>query len=91
MNALMANILSRGRNETHADQWEAQILIRILQKARVIMVSQAPDQLIRDMHMIPAHSMEEALAMAERMVGQENAPITVIPDGVGVVVLPEVK
>ena len=91
MNALMANILSRGRNETHADQWEAQILIRILQKARVIMVSQAPDQLIRDMHMIPAHSMEEALAMAERMVGQDNAPITVIPDGVGVVVLPEAK
>jgi nickel-dependent lactate racemase len=55
------------------------------------MVSQAPDQLIRDMHMIPAHSMEEALAMAERMVGQDNAPITVIPDGVGVVVLPEAK
>ena len=55
------------------------------------MVSQAPDQLIRDMHMIPAHSLEEALTLAGQLVEDADAPITVIPDGVGVVVLPEEK
>mgnify|MGYP002512297468 CR=1 FL=1 len=51
-----ALFLSRSRNETVADQWESQILIRILQKATVIYVSEAPEEMIRSMHMIPAHS-----------------------------------
>ena len=80
-------ILSRGRNETVPDQWQAQILLRILSRARVIFVSEAPDSMIRDMHMIPAHSIGEALAMAKEMLGNDAPTITAIPDGISVMVV----
>ena len=83
----MAEILSRRRNETVPDQWEAQILLRILLHARVIFVSDAPRKMIEDMHMIPAESLEEALSIAKTMVGKENPTITAIPDGVSVMVV----
>ena len=79
--------LSRGRNETVADQWESQILIRILQKATVVYVSEAPDELIRSMHMIPANSLEEAMTLAEELLGSQTATVTAIPDGVSVMVI----
>lgn len=82
-----ALFLSRSRNETVADQWESQILIRILQRATVIYLSEAPDEMIRSMHMIPAHSLEEALALAEKIVGSAEATIAAVPDGVAVMVI----
>ncbi len=83
----MSEILSRDRNQTVADQWEVQILLRILMKATVILVSEAPDEMIRAMHMVPAHSLEEALSKAEGDLGDREASITAIPDGVSVMVL----
>ena len=88
MDALMADILGRGRGETLPDQWQAQIMIRILQRARVIYISDAEDVLVEQLHMTPAHSIEEALTLARRMLGREEVTITAIPDGVGVIVLP---
>ena len=88
MDALMADILGRGRGETLPDQWQAQIMIRILQRARVIYISDAEDALVEQLHMTPAHSIEEALTLARRMLGREEVTITAIPDGVGVIVLP---
>ena len=79
--------MSRGRNETKPDQWQTQIFIRILQKARVIYVSDAPDETVRALHMIPAHSIEEAMEEAEKLCGNPNATITAIPDGVSVMVI----
>jgi len=74
------------QNETIADQWEAQILARILMKSRVIMVSdECSRKYIQDMHMTYASSLEQALELAEEGTG-ENADIVVIPDGVGVIV-----
>ena len=87
MDVLMANILRRPRNRTLPDQWQAQILIRILQKARIIYVSDAPDALVRSLHMIPAKNLPQALALAEEMLQNPAAPVTVIPDGLGVIVL----
>lgn len=84
--ALMDEILRRDRAHTLPDQWMVQILSRILLRARVIYVSEADDALVRGMHMIPAHSTEEALKIADSLLGRENAPVTVIPDGVSVVV-----
>jgi nickel-dependent lactate racemase len=81
-----AKFLSRGREETVPDQWQSQILIRILKRARVIYISDAPDDMVRAMHMIPAHSIEEALDMARRILGNPHAKITAIPDGVSVIV-----
>lgn len=89
MHALMAGIRSRGRGETLPDQWQAQIMIRVLQKARVIYISEAPDDLVRALHMVPAHSLEEAMHLAEEILGNPQASVTVIPDGVSVIVLPK--
>ena len=81
----MAKFLARGRNETEPDQWEAQILLRILMKARVIYVSEVEDTIVEDMHMIPAHSLKEALNKAREILGKENITINAIPDGVSVI------
>ena len=86
MDALMADILRRGRGETLPDQWQAQIMIRILQRAKVVYVSDAEDELVEKLHMTPAHSLREALELAEKLLGKKDATITAIPDGVGVIV-----
>ena len=86
LDCAMAEILARERNRTISDQWEAQILLRILKKASVILVSEAPDEMVRAMHMIPAHDLGRALAMAEELTGKEKATVTAIPDGVSVMV-----
>ena len=86
MDALMADILRRGRGETLPDQWQAQIMIRILQRAKVVYISDAEDELVEKLHMTPAHSLEEALVLAAQMVDAECPVITAIPDGVGVIV-----
>ena len=78
--------LSRGRNETVPDQWQTQIFLRILMKAKVVYVSHAPDNIVEDLHMVPAHSLEEALAKAEEILGNKKASVTMIPDGVSVIV-----
>ncbi len=83
----MSSLLSRGRNETVPDQWEAQILIRILLHARVIYVSEMPDETVRAMHMHPAHSLPEALEIARSLSEKENPTVTVIPDGIAVMVV----
>jgi nickel-dependent lactate racemase len=79
--------LNRGRNETEPNQWQTQIFIRILLKATVIYMSDASDKMVERLHMIPAHSLEEALAKAEKIIGKADAGITAIPDGVGVMVV----
>ena len=85
INKTMREFLSRGRNETVPDQWQTQILLRILGHARVIYVSEMPDGVVERMHMIPAHSIGEAIEKAKGIVG-EGARIAAIPDGVSVMV-----
>ena len=82
----MAQFLSRGRDETVPDQWQTQILLRILAHASVIYVSKMPDEVVEEMHMIPAHSLAEAIEKAKNIVGGE-AKIAAIPDGVSVMVI----
>ena len=83
----LALFLSRGRNETVPDQWQTQIFIRVLQRATVIYMSDAPDEMVRGLHMIPVHSLEEAMAKAEEILGKKDATVTAIPDGVSVMVI----
>ncbi len=74
------------RDQTLPDQWESQILARILEKHEVILVTDQCDKnMIEDMHMKHACTAEEALKMAFEIKGQD-ATITVIPDGVSVIV-----
>lgn len=85
----LAEFMRRKRHETVPDQWQTQVLIRVLKKSRVIYVSEAPDYILKDLHMIPAHSIEEALDTARKLLNNENAKITAIPDGVSVIVAEE--
>ncbi len=82
----MAVFLERSRQQTVPDQWQTQILLRVLMHANVIYVSEMPDAVIEKMHMVPAHSIEEALEKAKRILKKENVRIAVIPDGVSVIV-----
>ncbi len=87
INKTMELFLNRGRQETLPDQWQAQILVRILKKAKVIYVSKIPDKTVEEMHMIPAGSIEDALIKAREILSKSKVTITAIPDGISVVVL----
>ncbi len=84
---IKTSLLARSRNETLPDQWQTQILVRILSKASVIYVSDAPDEIVCAMHMTPAHSIGEALSLAKSLLGKERPSITAIPDGISVMVV----
>ncbi|MCB2296273.1 nickel-dependent lactate racemase [Clostridium tagluense] len=84
--AVLDRVLKVGRNDTVPDQWEFQILARILDTHTVILVTDMCDpEMIVKMHMKHAATFEKALQMAFEIKGK-NAKITVIPDGVSVVV-----
>lgn len=86
---IMQKFLATGRNETVPDQWESQILCRILLKYKVIMVTKAPKDMVHAMHMDYAENVPEAIKMADEYLekqGKKNSKITVIPDGVSVIV-----
>ena len=70
--------------KTQPDQWQSQVFARVLARHTVIFISEAEDALVRALHMIPAHSAEEALRLAERIV--PGGSIAVIPDGVSTIV-----
>ena len=83
---MLDGFVNTPRNETIPDQWEAQILARILLKAKVIYISSAPDDMIETFQMTPAKDVNEALALARAYLNNEAATVTVIPDGVAVIV-----
>ncbi|MGH4039094.1 MAG: nickel-dependent lactate racemase [Sphaerochaeta sp.] len=86
INKTMELFLSRDKNETEADQWQTQIFLRILQKAKVIYISEVEDKIISDMHMIPASNLDEALKKAEKLLNNPKSSIIAIPDGVSLIV-----
>ncbi|RBP68250.1 nickel-dependent lactate racemase [Alkalibaculum bacchi] len=86
LSKLMEGILATPREKTIPDQWETQILVRILLKNKVIYISDTSDEMIQDMHMIPAHSIEEALEKANEILGNKDGKITVVSDGVSMIV-----
>lgn len=85
---LLDGFLARSPEETIIDQWQSQIFARVLLKAKVVFVSSVDDGIVEDMHMIPAHSVDEALEKAKGIVGKPDYKVTVIPDGVSVIVKP---
>lgn len=84
--AHFAQCAATPQSETIPDQWESQILARILMKHRVIFVSR-PEmaQTLREMKLEYAPDLATALAMARKDKG-ENANITLIPNGISVMV-----
>ena len=87
---MMKKFVETPPEETIIDQWQSQIFARLLMKATVVFISDADDELVSDLHMVPAHSMEEALQKADEILAEKgitNGKILAIPDGVSVMVL----
>ena len=83
---VMRDIVNVPAGETHMDQWQAQILARVMQKAFCIFVSPEENRhLLEGMHMGWAPTLDAALDMATARMGADST-VTVIPDGVGVIV-----
>ena len=84
--SLLEKIATIPRDKTLPDQWEFQILARILNRCTVILVTdQCDEQMIRNMHMEYSESLDDALKQAFRLKGF-TADVAVIPDGVSVIV-----
>jgi nickel-dependent lactate racemase len=82
--ALYDEFMATQQDKTIPDQWESQILARILIKHRVIFVTRPEmKQIVEDMKMTYAPSLPEALALAKSW-GKET--VTVIPNGISVIV-----
>ena len=86
LNAMMQSFLDTPPEKTVVDQWQSQIFARVLMKATVIYVSDADENVVRDLHMIPAKTVGEAMALAEKISKKEAPEILIIPDGVAVIV-----
>ena len=87
---MMDKFIATPPTETIIDQWQSQIFARLLMRASVVFVSDAPDNMVSDLHMIPAHSLDEALAKADGLLaakGIKDGSILAIPDGVSVMVV----
>ena len=83
---ILKNVRNVKKVDTVPDQWEFQILARILEKYTVIMVTDECDpQMFKNMHMKHAYNFEDALNMAFEIKGKD-AKVSVIPDGVSVIV-----
>ena len=85
LSALLSDFMQRDPKRTEPDQWQIQIQIRALQKASIVYVSDADYQTVRDMQMIPAKSVEEAIEKADLLIGHNNGRINIIPDAVSVI------
>ncbi len=83
---VMDSIIVTPMDKTIPDQWESQILARILLKHEVIMVTDAPREMVQAMHMRYADSVQEAMEIAKGIVAKDDYRVTVIPDGVSVIV-----
>jgi nickel-dependent lactate racemase len=87
LDRMMATFRKTPKERTRIDQWQSQIFARVLQHASVIYISDAPDEMVRDLHMIPAHSLDEGVKKAEELLHDPLASIVAIPDGVAVMVI----
>jgi nickel-dependent lactate racemase len=86
INKTLALFMSRDKSETVPDQLQTQVMLRVLNKARIIYVSEMDEKIITQMHMIPAKTLPEAIEIAKKIVGSANATVVAIPDGISVIV-----
>ena len=83
--ALLEQTAAVPRSKTVPDQWEYQILARILNEYTVIMVTtDCSHEMLNKMHLRTASTLPEALEAAFGIMGSD-ASVAVIPDGVSVI------
>ena len=86
LDRMLKTFLDTPKEDTIIDQWQSQIFARVLKHATVIYISEADDEIVRDLHMIPAKTIDEAVKIAEERLNNPKATITAIPDGIAVIV-----
>lgn len=73
------------RDATTPDQWQYQIMARILKRFKVLMYApECPQEMLREMMLEPVSSPEEALSKAFGYCGS-SARVAALPDGVSVI------
>ena len=83
---ILEQIQATPKQDTVADQWESQILARILSKYHVVLISECDPKLVTAMKMHPAQDLHHALQIAETLLGKQGT-ITVIPEGISTIVI----
>ncbi len=84
--SLYDEFMATPMEQTPPDQWQSQVLARILINHEVIFVSREPlRKELTDMKMSFAPTLEEAMNMAFAKKGRD-AKVTVIPNGISVIV-----
>lgn len=84
--AIWDKIISIKRNETGRDQWQAQILARVLVKSKVIFVTNPNNRyLVENMHMTYANNLQQAFHIAESLMGEKSS-VSIIPYGVSTII-----
>ena len=82
---ILARIEATSKEDTVPDQWESQILARILSRFHVVLVSEADPALVSAMKMHPAADLPQAIRIAEELLGHPGS-ITVIPEGISTII-----
>ena len=82
---ILAKIQATAKKDTVPDQWESQILARILSKFQVVLISECDPALVRAMKMHPATDLQQALRIAEDLLGYPGS-VTVIPEGISTII-----
>lgn len=82
---ILNRIEATEKKDTVPDQWESQILARILDRFHVVLISRADPELVRAMKMHPAADIPEALAIAESLLSRPGT-VTIIPEGISTII-----
>ena len=82
---ILEQIQETPKKDTVPDQWESQILARILSEYQAVLISEADPDMVRAMKMHPAKDLPEALATAESLLGHAGS-IAVIPEGISTII-----
>jgi len=83
---ILEQIQATPKKDTVPDQWESQILARILSKYQVVLVSECDPELVKAMKMHPAADLPQALTLAEKLLGKPGT-ITAIPEGISTIIV----
>lgn len=83
---ILEQIQATSKRNTVPDQWESQILARILSKHQVVLVSECDPELVKAMKMHPATDLPQALTLAEKLL-DKSGTITVIPEGISAIII----
>jgi len=86
---LLKRFLSRSPTETKTDQWQSQILARIMEKRHIIVVAPLIEEIVKNMGLGFAVSIDDAVKQADFLLDRpqdDKAKIIVAPDGIGIIV-----